>query len=137
MGYQPTTEMTPLLRRAVEALLVPADPESFDDGVYVNPDDASVKVVGTVREEVIAAACPLGVERVPGPCGASWEATVAVPHVRAEDFRGEIRDLLARLLRGVLGQFARFGGVRAIVWEDEQQEILLRFKVRGEKKEEP
>jgi hypothetical protein len=111
---------------------------TFDEGVYVYAEDGSVKVLGTVRGAVVAAACPPGTQRVPGPCGSSWEATAGLAHECAADFPGEIGDLLAGMLGEVLRRFALVSGVRAVVWEEEARgKVLLRFKVRGEMREKP
>lgn len=134
------TEMTPLMRRVMVALMNPIQPGEFGDGIFLDPAEMRLRATGSVREERIKAACPEWVQRVPGPGGPAWESHVTVTYECAEDFRGEIADLLDGLLRGVLEQFVTVAGVRVTIWEGadppHDRKMNFRFKVRGQRREE-
>lgn len=130
------TEMSPQMQRVVAALLEPFEPGSFGDGVYLDPEDLLPRAVGTVQEAVVARACPAGT-RVLGPCATGWAFDCALTSECMADFPGDLADLLADLLGDALRTFATVARVRAIVKEIPKQErVFLRFKVRGERKEE-
>lgn len=129
------TEVTPLLRRVVAALLDPLDPDEFGDGTYLDPEDLLPRVVGTVREAVVARAFPAGLG-ARGPYEATWTFDCALASAFLEDYRGELADLLGDLLRDALVGFATVSRVRAVVKEiPEQARVYLRVKVRGERRE--
>jgi hypothetical protein len=116
-----------------------SDLGEFDNGVFLDPADMHVRVTGNVRADRIAAACPLWVQRDPGPGGEVYICDVAVSFDCMEDFRGDLTDLLDGLLRGVLEQFVTVRTVRVTFWEGDEppddRKLILRFKVRGERRE--